>query len=126
MGRWGKRDGMVVHEAEPYNAEPPPGALVVGVLTPAAAFYSRNHGPIPELDPQTWRLRVDGQVGVDLASSLDDLRSRFEPRTLAATLQCAGNRRAGLMEVRDIPGEDPWGPGATSTAEWTGASWPTC
>ena len=38
------------------------------------------------------------------------------------TLQCAGNRRAGLIQVRDIPGEDPWGPGATSTAEWTGVS----
>jgi len=37
-----------------------------------------------------------------------------------ATLQCAGNRRAGLIEVRDIPGEDPWGPGATSTAQWSG------
>jgi len=25
-----------------------------------------------------------------------------------------------VLKVRDIPGEDPWGPGATSTAEWTG------
>jgi sulfite oxidase len=26
-----------------------------------------------------------------------------------ATLQCAGNRRAGLIEIRPIEGEDPWG-----------------
>ena len=39
---------------------------------------------------------------------------------MVATLQCAGNRRAGLMAVRDIPGQHPWGPGATSTARWVG------
>jgi len=54
--------------------------------------------------------------------SLPDLKARYRHRTETATLQCAGNRRAGLMAVRDIPGEDPWGPAATSTAEWTGVS----
>jgi len=74
------------------------------------------------LDPHLWQLRIDGQVEAKLALSLADLRSRSERRTLVATLRCAGNRRAGLIEVRAIPGEDPWGPGATSTAEWTGVS----
>jgi len=41
---------------------------------------------------------------------------------VTATLQCAGNRRAGLMAIRDIPGEAPWGPGATGTATWTGVA----
>ena len=41
---------------------------------------------------------------------------------MTATLQCAGNRRAGLMAIRDIPGEAPWGPGATGTATWTGVA----
>jgi len=90
------------------------------VLTPLESFYSRNHGPIPQLDSQTWRLRVDGQVEHVLELSLAELRERFTEQTLVATLQCAGNRRAGLIEVRDIPGEDAWGPCATSTAEWTG------
>lgn len=31
------------------------------------------------------------------------------------------HRRAGFNEVRPIPGEDPWGAGAVSTAEWRGA-----
>jgi sulfite oxidase len=122
MGLWGKRDDMVVHQVDPYNAEPPRGGLADRVLTPVYSFYSRNHGPVPELDPQTWRLRVDGQVDRELELSLDELRARFEQQTLVATLQCAGNRRAGLIEVGDIPGQHPWGPGATSTAEWTGAS----
>jgi sulfite oxidase len=122
MGLWDKRDDMIVHEADPYNAEPPPGALADLMLTPADSFYSRNHGPIPLIDPHSWRLNVGGLVEHDLELSLDDLRGQFAQRTLTATLQCAGNRRAGLIKVRDIPGEAPWGLGATSTAEWTGVS----
>ena len=41
---------------------------------------------------------------------------------MTATLQCAGNRRAGLIAIRDIPGEAPWGPGATGTATWSGVA----
>jgi len=122
MGLWGKRDDMVVHEEEPYNAEPPRAVLADRMLTPVDSFYGRNHGPIPVLDPQAWRLSVDGLVDRPLELSLEDVRSRFPAQVLTATMQCAGNRRAGLIAVRDIPGEDPWGPGATSTAEWTGVS----
>jgi sulfite oxidase len=122
MGLWGKRDDMIVHEGDPYNAEPPRAALADRMLTPVDAFYVRDHGPVPVIDPRGWRLKVGGLVGRDLELSLDDLRSHYPPQTLTATLQCAGNRRAGLIEVKDIPGEAPWGPGATSTAEWTGVS----
>ncbi|MHB1534990.1 MAG: sulfite oxidase [Acidimicrobiales bacterium] len=112
---------MIVHEADPYNAEPSRTALAQDALTPLDAFYSRNHGPIPEIDPGAWRLRIDGLVEHPLELSLTDLRQTFPQEQIVATLQCAGNRRAGLVEVRDIPGEDPWGPGATSTARWGGA-----
>ena len=112
---------MIVHEEDPYNAESPRGALAGAMLTPLNSFYSRNHGPVPQLDPRTWRLHVGGLVERELRLSLAGLRTGFPVRTLTATLQCAGNRRAGLMAVRDIRGEDPWGPGAISTAEWTGA-----
>ncbi|MFF8592327.1 sulfite oxidase [Streptomyces sp. NPDC015220] len=111
---------MVVHEREPFNAEPPRAALAGRRRTPVDAFYSRNHGPIPDIEPAAWRLRVDGLVTRALELSLKDLRGQFETVEVQATLQCAGNRRAGLVAVRDIPGEDPWGPGATSTACWSG------
>ena len=122
MGLWDKRDDMIVHESDPYNAEPAPGALADRMLTPLDAFYGRNHGPIPIIDPRAWRLRIGGLADRDLDLSLEDLRTRFTPRAITATLQCAGNRREGLIQVRDIPGEAPWGPGATSTAEWAGVS----
>jgi sulfite oxidase len=121
MGLWGKRDDMIVHDEHPYNAEAPPGALAGRMLTPMDSFYGRNHGPVPYPDLLAWRLRVSGLVRHDLELSVANLRRQFAEQTLTVTLQCAGNQRAGLIKVRDIPGE-PWGPGATSTAEWTGAS----
>ncbi|MFC7512717.1 hypothetical protein ACFQV4_30785 [Streptomyces thermocarboxydus] len=61
MGMWGKRDDMVVHVREPFNAEPP-GVLARAAVTPVDAFFSRNHGPVPRLEPADWRLTVDGLV----------------------------------------------------------------
>lgn len=119
-GPWGKRSDMLVHEGDPFNAEPSGSALVEHMLTPAEVFYSRNHAPVPVLDPQDWSLTVDGLVAAPSEVSLAQLRDRWPTRTVTATLQCAGNRRAGLIAVRDIPGEAPWRDGATSTAEWTG------
>lgn len=119
---YGKRQGLVVHGREPFNAETPPRMLGEGPLTATDAFFVRGHGPVPAIDGSEWRLRVDGLVERDLDLDLDRLRSGFEPRALVATLQCAGNRRAGLIAVRDIPGETPWGRGATGTAAWRGVA----
>ena len=79
---WDKRDDMIVQEREPFNAEPPRTALAGQALTPIDTFYSRNHGPIPDLDASTWRLHVDGLVDRELDLSLADLRQRVEPRRL--------------------------------------------
>ncbi|MGE5695431.1 MAG: sulfite oxidase [Candidatus Sericytochromatia bacterium] len=117
---WGKRPDMVVHEESPFNAEPPRKALAESPITALAAFYARNHGPIPDIDADAWRLTVHGLAGEPISYSLAELRSGFTAHTVIATLQCAGNRRAGYNLVRPIPGEDPWGPAATSTARWRG------
>src|SRR6188472_2308049 len=121
-GRYGKRRDLIVHEREPFNAETGLAALGEGPLTATDAFYVRDHGPVPKLDPGAWRLRVRGLVERELELSLDALREACRERTVTATLQCAGNRRAGLMAIREIPGEAPWGPGATGTATWTGVA----
>lgn len=121
MSRYGKRDDLIVHEAEPFNAETGLGSLARPV-TDTDAFYVRGHGRIPETDERSWRLRVVGLVERELSLSFETLREAFRERTVTATLQCAGNRRAGLLAIRDIPGEAPWGPGATGTATWTGVA----
>jgi sulfite oxidase len=112
---------LIIHSKLPLNAETPRASLVPPI-TPTASFYVRNHGPVPVLDAARWRVRVDGLVERELELSVDGLRAEFDQRRLVATLQCAGNRRAGLMAVRDIPGETPWGPGATGTARWRGVA----
>jgi sulfite oxidase len=122
VSRYGKRADLIVHEHEPFNAETGLAALAEGALTPTDAFYVRAHGAVPHIDPARWRLRVGGAVERELRLSLETLREAFRERELTATLQCAGNRRAGLMAIRDIPGEAPWGPGATGTATWSGVA----
>jgi sulfite oxidase len=122
MGRYGKRADLVVHEEEPFNAETGLAALAESSLTATDAFYVRGHGAVPEIDPVAWRLHVHGCVERELDLSLATLREAFVEREVTATLQCAGNRRAGLIAIRDIPGEAPWGPGATGTATWTGVA----
>ena len=123
-----KRDDMIVHEAEPYNAEPTPAALAASAITPAGVFYSRNHGSVPSIDAASWILRIDGLVDHELSLGLNELKSRFEAVSVTATMQCAGNRRNGLIAVRDIPGEAPWGPRPRpATATWDGVCvWPRC
>jgi sulfite oxidase len=122
VSRYGKRADLIVHEHEPFNAETPRAALAEGPLTATDAFYVRGHGAVPVIDSDVWRLRVHGLVERELDLSLTTVREAFRERTETATLQCAGNRRAGLIAVRDIPGEAPWGPGATGTATWTGVA----
>jgi sulfite oxidase len=122
MARYGKREDMIVYEDEPFNAETGMASLLEQPITATDAFYVRSHGTVPERDHGDWRLRVDGAVERPLSLSLETLQEAFRERHVTATLQCAGNRRAGLIAIRDIPGEAPWGPGATGTAVWSGVA----
>lgn len=117
---WGKSAAVIVHERSPFNAESAAAALARDEITPLDTFYCRNHGPIPDIPVEDWRLTVDGLVAEPLSLTFDDLAGRFPAHAVVATLQCAGNQRASLDEVHHTPG-DLWGPGATSTAEWRGA-----
>ncbi|MGQ0465773.1 MAG: molybdopterin-dependent oxidoreductase [Sporichthyaceae bacterium] len=110
--------GLVIHRADPLNCEIALPALIGGVVMPNARFYVRNHFPTPMLDAQDFRLRIGGAVERTLELSLRELRG-MPAQTMVATLECAGNGRAGL--VPQPPGE-PWRVGAVSTAEWTGVS----
>jgi sulfite dehydrogenase (cytochrome) subunit A len=89
-------------------------------LTPNDAFFVRWHlsGIPTTVDLQTFRLEVGGHVRKPLSLSLQDLRSKFEPVSLVALGQCAGNSRS-LFEPR-VPGGQ-WANGAMGNARWTGA-----
>ncbi len=112
--------GLRVRRQEPFNAGPEPEALVEGFLTANPQFFARNHGPVPEIDEDTFRLHIGGRVHRSLELSLDALR-HLPACTVTATLECAGNRRGELSAVRPIPDELEWGAEAIGTAQWRGA-----
>lgn len=114
-----KHRSFIVHETVPFNAGPPLDLLGIAQITPTPLFFVRSHAPIPEVDPAEYRLTINGMVNHPLSLSLTDLR-HFQPRTVVATIQCAGNRRVHLTQLGDIPGELIWDNEAISTAEWTG------
>jgi sulfite dehydrogenase len=88
-------------------------------LTPNGAFFVRWHlsGIPTTVDPQSFRLEVGGQVNKPVSLSLSELRSKFEPVSLVALAQCAGNFRS-LFEPR-VPGGQ-WASGAMGNARWKG------
>jgi len=117
-----KHPHFIVREAEPFNAEPPPRLLRLSIVTPPELFYVRNHASVPEIDADSYQLKISGLSNRELQISLAELRERFSSRTVTATLQCAGNRRDGLMAVKEIGGEVSWGAQAIGNASWTGVS----
>jgi DMSO/TMAO reductase YedYZ molybdopterin-dependent catalytic subunit len=108
--------GLVVHRADPLNAETPLGMLPGGAVVPSDRFYVRNHFGIPALDAATCRLEVGGLAGQPLSLTLADVRS-MPSQTVVVTLECAGNGRSGVDPP--APGEQ-WGLGAVGAAAWTG------
>ncbi|XP_035427515.1 sulfite oxidase, mitochondrial [Cygnus atratus] len=115
-----RHPGLRVNSQKPFNAEPPAELLAERFLTPNELFFTRNHLPVPAVDPGSYRLQVEGPGGRALSLSLPELRSRFPKHEVTATLQCAGNRRAEMSQVRPVKGL-PWDIGAISTARWGGA-----
>ncbi|MBE7217574.1 MAG: molybdopterin-dependent oxidoreductase [Caulobacteraceae bacterium] len=112
---------LKVHSLDPLNAEPPLSRLAAAFVTPQSDLYIRTHGEVQHIAEADYRLRVGGRVARELELSVAELRERFAPRTVTATLQCAGNRRADLQEVAKTAG-DPWAAGAVGNVRWTGVS----
>ncbi len=116
-----KHPELIVHGSTPFNAEPPAERLRASFVTPQDLLYVRSHGNIPKIDAESHRVAVAGLVDRATALSLEDVKANFEPRTVRAVMQCAGNRRADMRAVRPVKG-DPWAGGAIGCADWTGAS----
>jgi sulfite dehydrogenase len=109
---------LIRHTWRPPNYETPLADLVPD-FTPNDAFFVRYHlSVIPQIDVDTWRLKVGGSgAQKPLVLTLRDLKHDFKRATLAAVNQCSGNRR-GLFTPR-VPGVQ-WGNGAMGNAEWSG------
>src|SRR5438067_5584745 len=109
------RDGKIVLSEEPLVLETPLDKLD-GFITPTESFYVRTHFPIPKIDKNKWRLRVEGEVEKPFEINFDEL-TKLESKKIPATLECAGNNRSFLEpKVKGVQ----WTLGGVSNAEWTG------
>jgi sulfite oxidase len=112
---------LIIHTTDPVNAEPPLDKLLKDFITPQPLFYVRNHGPIPDIDEEKFRLTVTGLVLHELELTMHDIKNNFSKHTVMATLQCAGNRRNQMIDHAPVPNEVPWQEGAIGNATWSGA-----
>jgi DMSO/TMAO reductase YedYZ molybdopterin-dependent catalytic subunit len=85
-------------------------------VTPVGLHYLLIHFDIPAIDAESYALTVAGHVRKPLRLTLDDIKAR-PAKTLAVTMECAGNGRARLSPR---PLSQPWLGEAVGNAEWTG------
>lgn len=109
---------MVLQRSRPPMLETPFSDFDSGVFTPNDKFFVRWHwSDIPtEIDANSYRLAVRGQVERQLSLALSDL-TQFERVEVAAVNQCSGNSR-GFFAPRVAGGQ--WGNGAMGNARWAG------
>lgn len=88
-----------------------------GTVTPSALHFERHHSGVPQLDPATHEILLDGLVERPLVFTLKDLR-RFPSVSRTHFIECAGNSG---REHAGLPGENVQrSHGLFSNTEWTG------
>ncbi|KAG9818564.1 molybdopterin binding oxidoreductase, partial [Aureobasidium melanogenum] len=123
-----KSEDMIHVLQFPYNGEPPRDRLVETEITDNKDHFVRNHGGIPEIDPEQYTLDIEGLVNDPKRLTLADLQNEelFPRQSNVVSLQCSGTRR--IEQIHEYPGDGdelinaPWGEGAIGTARWTGVS----
>jgi DMSO/TMAO reductase YedYZ molybdopterin-dependent catalytic subunit len=108
-----ERDLLVLSD-EPLNAETKLDSQR-GPIVPAGRHYVRTHFGVPVAHDE---VRIRARDGAERVITIYEIWN-LHRRTIAVTLECAGNGRRFLDPP--VPGEQ-WGLGAVGTANWTGAS----
>lgn len=117
-----RHPALIPSSEKPFNAEPPVSLLMQDYLTPNDLFFVRNHLPVPEINVESYRLNIAIEgAGKNKALNLYALKSAFPKKSVVTTVQCAGNRRSDMVQIKPVKGLN-WGIAAISTAKWSGAS----
>lgn len=90
--------------------------LLDGFYVPNELFFVRSNSAIPEIDPATWRLAIDGEVERPIEFSLADLEG-MEQVEQASFLECTGNGRSRFHPVAE---GTTWKNDAAGNAVWGG------
>ena len=111
------KDGLVILNDRPVNAECP-AHLLDDEVTPTNRHFVRNNGLPPEsMDASGWTLEIDGEVDKALSLSIDELKEQFDVVTLQLQLECGGNGRSFFDPKAK---GNQWTVGAVASSEWTG------
>ena len=111
---------MIVNNQKPFNAETPLEILAKHFYTPNEWFYIRNHLPAPDVSAEDYELDVAFDDGnEEITFNLSDLKTKFEKVEMTSSIQCGGNRRAEMNEIKPIKGL-MWKGGAIGNAKWGG------
>lgn len=110
-----KSHSMIVHSRKPEDLEMPIDGFLQAI-TPIDLFYVRSHHYTPQVDLESYSLKVSGEVDKPLAISLKDLKKL--PRVeLVGVMECAGNGRSFFTPK--MPGLQ-WTHGGVGNARWAG------
>ncbi len=114
------KDGLIVFNDRPLNAETP-AHLLDDPVTPAERLFVRNNGlppPMESIDPAAWSLEIAGESCQNPTTfSLQDLKDNFETVTLQLQVECGGN---GRSEFNPPAKGNQWTTGAVGCPRWTG------
>lgn len=112
------KDGLILLNDRPLNAETPPHLLNDDV-TPANRLFIRNYGlPPTDVDVNTWTLIFEGEsIGSYKVFTIKQLKERFENISRQLVLECGGNGRA---EFDPPVSGNQWTLGAVGCPEWNG------
>ena len=112
------KDGLIVLNDRPVNAETP-AHLLDDEVTPNRYMFVRNNGIPPEnINPDTWQLEVTGESCLRPTSfTIEELKLRFETVTLQLQLECGGNGRSEFVPAAS---GNQWTTGAIGCPSFTG------
>jgi len=112
------KEGLIVLNERPLNAETP-AHLLDDSVTPNKYMFVRNNGVPPEvIDVDSWTLEIAGESCVNpLSFSIAELKQRFEEVTLQLQLECGGNGRSEFVPAAS---GNQWTTGAIGCPTFTG------
>jgi sulfite oxidase len=98
-----RHHSLIKRSERPCNAESATESLNE-YITPNELFYVRHHLPVPKMNADTFVLQVDGPDGISKSYTLEELKSKFPKADIMATIQCAGNRRQEMHQIKPVKG----------------------
>jgi len=113
---------LLTNTRYPYNAEGKLRYLTDSFITPIGRHFVRNHGIVPDIDPESYTLTVTGAGLKETVFTLEQLKA-FPRVDVTTVIQCNGNRREDYHYCKEgVPAFGPphWVCGAMGCATWTG------